>query len=79
MDMYSGGLAAMQIAWHQCAEMAVPSLEVGFTAADVSAKRLKYFNAITFVDQQIGRLLDTLDSEGLTNDTAILFLGDHGW
>lgn len=29
------------IAWHQCAEMAVPSLEVGFTAAEVSAKRLE--------------------------------------
>lgn len=63
------------IAWHQCAEMAVPSLEVGFPESEVSSHRLEYFNAITFVDQQIGRLLDTLESSGVANDTAILFLG----
>ena len=66
------------IAWHQCAEMAVPSLEVGFTQSHVSAKRLEYFNAITLVDQQIGRLLDALESSGVADSTAILFLGDHG-
>jgi arylsulfatase A-like enzyme len=48
-------------------------------SADVSAKRLEYFNAITYVDQQIGRLLDALQSTGVAPSTAVLFLGDHGW
>lgn len=59
--------------------MAVPSLEVGFSESSVSARRLEYFNAITLVDQQIGRLLDTLESSGVADNTAVLFLGDHGW
>ena len=57
----------------------MPSLEVGFSESSVSARRLEYFNAITLVDQQIGRLLDTLESSGVADNTAVLFLGDHGW
>ena len=49
------------IAWHQCAEMAVRSFSDPFPPAATSARRLEYFCAITYVDQQIGRLLDTLD------------------
>src|SRR5690606_2821328 len=30
------------------------------------------------VDAQIGRILDTLDECGLTNDTLIVFTADHG-
>ena len=63
------------IAWHQCAEMAVDSFAQPFSAAATSAKRLEYFNAITYVDQQIGRLLDALDESNVTATTAILFLG----
>ena len=67
------------IAWHQCAEMPVPSLEVGFAPQKASALRLEYFATITYVDQQIGRLLDALEDSGAAKDTAVLFLGDHGW
>ena len=66
------------IAWHQCAEMAVKSFAEPFAPSQVSSKRLEYFNAITFVDQQIGRLLDALESNGVREKTAVLFLGDHG-
>jgi len=55
--------------------MPVESLEVPFHAAKVSALRLEYFATISYIDQQIGRLLDALDETGVADRTAVLFLG----
>jgi iduronate 2-sulfatase len=63
------------VGFHQCAEMPVESLEVPFPPAKVSALRLEYFATISYVDQQIGRLLDALEETGVANRTAVLFLG----
>jgi len=38
----------------------------------------KYWGFCTFVDMEIGRLLDTLEEIGRANDTAVLFSTDHG-
>jgi arylsulfatase A-like enzyme len=38
-----------------------------------------YFAAISYVDAQIGRLLDTLDETGLAKNTVVVFWGDHGY
>lgn len=37
-----------------------------------------YYAMITMVDEEIGRILDGLDSAGLTEDTLIVFTSDHG-
>lgn len=37
-----------------------------------------YYALISHIDDQIGRILDTLDSCGLTDDTLIMFTSDHG-
>ncbi len=37
-----------------------------------------YYGMISFMDQQIGRLLDHLDAQGLTENTLIVFTTDHG-
>lgn len=45
-----------------------------------------YLRCVASVDDNVGRLLDYLDREGLTEDTIVIytsdqgfFLGDHGW
>ncbi len=45
-----------------------------------------YLRCIASIDDSVGRLLDYLDEEGLTEDTIVIytsdqgfFLGDHGW
>lgn len=37
-----------------------------------------YHGYVTFIDDQIGRILDALEERGLAGDTAVLFTSDHG-
>ncbi len=37
-----------------------------------------YFAAITGIDQQFGRILQTLEEKDLKNDTIVIFTSDHG-
>lgn len=70
------------IAWHQGWESVATNFGEPCTDAKVSAFRLQYFACISFVDREIGRLLDALDATGIADDTsrtAVLFLGDHSW
>lgn len=38
-----------------------------------------YYASITFMDAQVGRILDALDRLGLEENTIIVFLSDHGY
>jgi iduronate 2-sulfatase len=38
-----------------------------------------YYASITYVDQQIGRVLDALDRLKLSENTLVILWGDHGW
>ncbi len=38
-----------------------------------------YFAAVTYMDEQIGRVVDALDRLGLRDSTAIVFTSDHGY
>ncbi|MDZ7724126.1 MAG: sulfatase-like hydrolase/transferase [candidate division KSB1 bacterium] len=45
------------------------------------AKTLKhgYYACVSYVDAQIGKLMDTLDELGLADNTIVVLWGDHGW
>ncbi|MFN7736419.1 MAG: sulfatase-like hydrolase/transferase [Pirellula sp.] len=38
-----------------------------------------YYACISYVDAQIGRVLDALEREGLSENTIVVLWGDHGW
>ena len=38
-----------------------------------------YYAAVTFMDAQVGRVLDQIDALGLTSNTYIVFTSDHGY
>ena len=45
---------------------------------DIHNARRAYFANISYIDDKIGEILDALDGVGFTEDTAIVFLSDHG-
>lgn len=50
-------------------------------ASDAYQRKIRhaYFAAISFVDAQIGKLLDELEKSGLARNTVVVLWGDHGW
>lgn len=52
---------------------------LGVTPDQARECKLAYYAAISFVDAQIGKLLDALDSLGLADSTIVVFWSDHGY
>ncbi|MCI0498678.1 MAG: sulfatase [Planctomycetales bacterium] len=51
----------------------------GTRMGDLYRKNIKnYFAMITGVDEQVGRILDALDGQGLGEETIVVFTSDHG-
>ncbi len=48
---------------------------------DALARRLRhgYYAAISYMDAQVGLVLDALEKEGLADNTVIVLWGDHCW
>jgi iduronate 2-sulfatase len=53
----------------------------GRVLPDDYARQLKhgYYAAISYMDAQVGRLLDEVEKLGLRDNTIIILWGDHGW
>jgi arylsulfatase A-like enzyme len=47
-------------------------------AEQVRRSRQGYYGSVTFVDEQIGRILEALDKRGWLEETLILYTADHG-
>ncbi len=83
---------AVEIAYHNAGELRlysdIPPLlsftdqkDFGLTLPLDKQKELihGYYAAVSYTDANVGILLHTLDSLGLTNNTIIVLWGDHGW
>ena len=38
-----------------------------------------YYACLSYIDAQVGKVLDALEELGLADNTIVVFLGDHGW
>jgi arylsulfatase A-like enzyme len=49
--------------------------------SDEYARKLRhaYFACISYIDAQVGKLMDELEKQGLAENTIVVIWGDHGW
>ena len=50
-----------------------------FTEKEIRHFRHGYYASITFMDAQIGKILDALEAGGHADDTIVVFTSDHGF
>lgn len=69
---------APSVAWHDGRELLG---EEGAAPTSRSARELRhgYYAAISYLDAQVGRVLDALESLGLKDRTIVVFWSDHGF
>ena len=76
--------------YHKCGELQlytdIPSL-ISFSdienvkIPDEKARELVhgYYACISYIDAQIGKIVEALEKSGCLNNTIIVLWGDHGW
>ena len=47
-------------------------------ADQVRRSRIGYYGSVSFIDEQVGRILDTLEKQGKLDNTLIFLTADHG-
>ena len=56
-----------------------PKIFRDLTAGRVQGIQAAYYTSLSFLDHQVGRVLDALDASGLADDTIVVYLGDNGY
>ena len=71
---------APAIAFHDSREiLGVPPQNVQPTPEQVQEMRHGYFANISYMDAQVGKVLDALERSGVADRTVVVFVGDHGY
>lgn len=71
---------APEIAFHDSREIrGAPPNQVDFTSEQAAEMRHGYLAGVSYMDAQLGKVLDALERSGLAERTVIVFAGDHGY
>ena len=71
---------APELAFHASTEVLGPVGEqVPPTPEQVAEMRHGYYANISYLDAQLGKVLDALEKSGVAGNTVITFVGDHGY
>ncbi len=57
----------------------VTSVKARMTEEQEKKALAGYYAAVSYMDEQVGRVLKTLEEEGLENNTIVIFTSDHGF
>ena len=79
-DMYKGKVPPSVKSKTSISSIAVENNALGSLTSLESELRMRelYAASISFVDHQIGRMLDELDAQGLAENTLVVLTSDHG-
>jgi uncharacterized sulfatase len=53
--------------------------DMGMNDAEKREAIRAYYASISYMDWQVGRVLDALEKKGAAGNTIVVFWGDHGW
>ena len=71
---------APDIAFHESTEILGPAKEQKpLSDEQIAEMRHGYFANISYMDAQIGKVLDALEQSGQTANTIVIFFADHGY
>lgn len=68
-----------RFSWYLHWKLPEPRLKFVEEAGEWENLVASYLASITFVDSQVGRLLDALDESGHADNTVVVLWSDHGW
>ncbi|HLT59565.1 MAG TPA: sulfatase/phosphatase domain-containing protein, partial [Microlunatus sp.] len=49
-----------------------------YSPAELQQVKAAYYAMVTLIDDEVGRILDVLERQGLAEDTIVIFTSDHG-
>jgi iduronate 2-sulfatase len=71
---------APELAFHDSRELrGIPPNQITFTAEQAAEMRHGYLANVSYMDAQLGKVLDALDRSGCAGRTIIVFASDHGY
>ena len=56
-----------------------PKVFTNLTPDEIKGIQASYYTSVSFLDHQVGRVLDALNASGLAEDTIVVYFGDHGY
>ncbi len=81
-DNYSQPETTPRVAFHNSGELrAYYGIPAKGDVSEAKAKKLihGYYASVSYIDAQIGLVLDELKQSGMDKNTIVVLIGDHGW